>query len=109
VGADDRHPEVAEWLLKRPKVVAYLEEHGVDPKEMRTYNFRHSAISKWLDAGGDIYVAAQLVGTSVKMLEKRYGHPNIELLHEKRMAFAASNPVPTPWAVASQQPAMAGG
>jgi integrase len=100
VVADDRNPEVA--------AVAYLEEHRVDPKEMRTHNFRHSAISKWLDAGGDNYVAAQLVGTSDKMLEKRYGHPNIELLHEKHMAFAASNPVPPPWTVTSQQPAMAG-
>lgn len=97
-----------QWLLKRPKVVAYLEEHGIDPKEMRTYNFRHSAISRWLDAGGDIYVASQLFGTSVKMLEKRYGHPNIDLLHEKYMAYVTIKPVPMPWAAASQKPAMAG-
>jgi hypothetical protein len=87
------------WLLKRPKVVAYLQEHGIDPKQMRTYNFRHSAISKWLDDGGDIYVASQLFGTSVKMIEKRYGHPNIERLHEQFTAFAARNPVPMPGTV----------
>jgi hypothetical protein len=27
-----------QWLLKRPKVVAHLEERGIDPKEMRTYS-----------------------------------------------------------------------
>jgi integrase len=85
-----------QWLLRRPKVVAYLHEHGIDPKQMRTYNFRHSAISAWLDAGGDIYVASQLFGTSVKMLEKRYGHPNIELLHERFMAFHERHPVGVP-------------
>lgn len=87
------------WLLKRPKVIAYLDQHGIDPKQMRTYNFRHSAISKWLDDGGDIYVASQLFGTSVKMIEKRYGHPNIERLHEQFAAFAARNPVAMPGAV----------
>lgn len=87
-----------QWLLKRPKVVAHLDEHGIDVKQMRTYNFRHSAISKWLDDGGDIYVAAQLFGTSVKMIEKRYGHPNITRLHEQFMVFAARNPVSVPWA-----------
>jgi hypothetical protein len=69
---------------------------------MRTYNFRHSAISKWLDAGGDIYVASQLFGTSVKMLERRYGHPDIDRLHERFLAFAEKNPVPPPWLLATQ-------
>lgn len=85
------------WLLLRPRVMEYLEEHGIDPKEMRTYNFRHSAISKWLDAGGDIYVASQLFGTSVKMLEKRYGHPDIDRIHERFMAFAEKHCTPPPW------------
>lgn len=87
------------WLLLRPKVVAYMDEHGIDPKQMRTYNFRHSAISKWLDDGGDIYVASQLFGTSVKMIERRYGHPNIERLQEQFTAFAARNPVTVPGVV----------
>jgi integrase len=94
-----------QWLLKRPKVVAYLEEHGIDPKQMKTYNFRHSAISNWLDAGGEIYVAAQLFGTSVKMIEKRYGHPDIERLHEQFMAFHGSRPVAFPSVARAGQPA----
>jgi hypothetical protein len=83
------------WLLRRPNVAAHLEEHGIDPKQMRTYNFRHSAISSFLDGGGDIYVAAQLFGTGVKMIEKRYGHPDVERLQEQFMAFAARVPLPT--------------
>ena len=94
-----------QWLLKRPKVVAYLEEHGIDPKQMKTYNFRHSAISKWLDDGGDIYVASQLFGTSVKMIERRYGHPNIERLHEQFAEFAARNPVALPVVAPAGTPA----
>ena len=36
-------------MLKSPKInSAYLEEHSIDPKQILTYNFRHSAISKWL-------------------------------------------------------------
>jgi integrase len=76
-----------QWLLKRPKVTAYLDEHGIDPKQIRPYNFRHTAISSFLDNGGDIYAAAQIFGTGVKMIERRYGHPNIERLEEQFMRF----------------------
>src|SRR5581483_6705703 len=59
---------------------------------------------------GDIYVASQLFGTSVKMIEKRYGHPNIERLHEQFAAFAARNPVAMPGAAGpAANPAGAGG
>ena len=86
-----------QWLLKRPAVVAYMSEHKIDPKQVRMYGFRHGAISAWLDDGGDIYVASQLYGTSVKMIEKRYGSPNIARLHERFMAYSARNPVAVPW------------
>lgn len=74
-------------LMKRPTASAYLEEHGIDPDSLKMYNFRHSAISSFLDNGGDIYVASQLFGTSVKMIEKRYGHPNLGRLEEQFMRF----------------------
>lgn len=75
------------WLLKRPKVVKYLKDHEIDPKEIRMYNFRHSAISSFLDNGGDIYAAAQIFGTGVKMIERRYGHPNIDRLEDQFRRF----------------------
>jgi integrase len=76
-----------QWLLKRPKVVAYLAEHEIDPDQIRPYNFRHTAISTFLDNGGDIYAAAQIFGTGVKQIERRYGHPNIERLEEQFLKF----------------------
>jgi integrase len=74
-------------LMRRPKVAAYLAEHGIDGNSLKMYNFRHTAISSFLDNGGDIYVASQLFGTSVKMIEKRYGHPNLARLEEQFLAF----------------------
>jgi site-specific recombinase XerD len=79
-----------QWLLKRPTVIEYCKTHGVDMKELKLYNFRHEFLSHWVDSGGDIYVAAQLCGTSVKMVEKRYGHPNIDRLHDKFLQYHAT-------------------
>lgn len=84
------------WLLNRPKVVAYLAEHKIDPKNIRPYNFRHSAISAFLDNGGDIYAAAQIFGTGVKQIERRYGHPNIERLEDQFMKFMPATKVQVP-------------
>ncbi|MBP3955355.1 hypothetical protein J8F10_08690 [Gemmata sp. G18] len=92
-----------QWLLKRPRVLAYMQEHEINTKEVKIYGFRHAAISKWLDDGGDIYVAAQLFGTSVKMIEQRYGSPDIDRLHERFMAFAGRNPLPLPTTAAIPQ------
>ena len=75
------------WLVQRPRVVAYCKEHDIDPDSLKPYNFRHSAISAWVDKAADIYVAAQVFGTSVKMIETRYGHPNVDLIHNKVLQF----------------------
>ncbi len=75
------------WLMKRPAVVAYCEQHDIPRREVRLYNFRHTFISHFLDATGDIYAVAQMCGTSVKMISQRYGHPDVDKLHEKFLAF----------------------
>jgi integrase len=77
------------WLLRRPMVVAYCHEHGIEPTSLKPYYFRHSFLSRWVEDGGDIYIVAQLCGTSVKMVEKRYGHPNIDKLNERYLQFMA--------------------
>ncbi len=77
------------WLLKRPKVAEYLVAHDIDPDTMKVYNFRHSWASDYRDATGDIFGCAQMLGTSVKMIQTRYGHPDVEKLHEKYMQFMA--------------------
>lgn len=76
-----------QWLLKRPKVGAYCAEHGIPLKQMKVYNFRHTFITDWIERAGDIYTCAQICGTSVKMIEKRYGHPDVERVHERYLAF----------------------
>jgi integrase len=79
-----------QWLLKRPRVVAYLAEHGIDPKQVRPYNFRHSWACNYLDSTGDIFGAAMMLGTSVKMLQTRYFHMDEEKLHARYLQFMAT-------------------
>ena len=38
------------------------------------YGFRHSYATDWLLNGGSIKVLADLIGTSVTMIERHYGH-----------------------------------
>ena len=79
-----------QWLLKRPHVIAHCEKHGIDPLSLKPYFFRHSFLSQWVEDGGDIYIAAQLCGTSVKMIESRYGHPNVDKLHQRYLDYMAT-------------------
>lgn len=41
-----------------------------------TYCFRHTYATFRLSAGADVYILAQQMGTSVKMIEQHYGHVN---------------------------------
>ena len=38
------------------------------------YGFRHSYATDWLLNGGSIKVLADMLGTSVSMIERHYGH-----------------------------------
>jgi integrase len=42
------------------------------------YRFRHSFATDWLLNGGSIEVLADLIGTSVAMIERHYGHLMVE-------------------------------
>ncbi|QOQ84223.1 MULTISPECIES: tyrosine-type recombinase/integrase [Comamonas] len=44
------------------------------PKETVTYTLRHSTITDLVHQGVDLLTVAQISGTSVKMIEKHYGH-----------------------------------
>jgi integrase len=41
-----------------------------------TYCFRHTYATLRLSSGVDVYILAQQMGTSVKMIEQHYGHVN---------------------------------
>lgn len=51
------------------------------------YNFRHSWVCTYLDSPGDIFGAAMMLGTSVKMLQIRYFHMDEEKLHARHLQF----------------------
>jgi len=49
------------------------------PAETIAYTLRHCAITDMVHAGVDLLTVAQLSGTSVKMIEKHYGHLRDEI------------------------------
>lgn len=65
-----------------------LKEKG--PNAVRNYRWRHTAISNLLMMGVDIATVAELVGTSVEMIRKTYGHlldGHLALAAEKMTGF----------------------
>lgn len=44
------------------------------PSETTAYTLRHSTITDLVHAGVDLLTVAQISGTSVRMIEKHYGH-----------------------------------
>lgn len=77
------------WLMKRPRIVAYLDQHGINRRQMRIYNTRHSWACNYLDTTGDVFGCAQMMGTSIKMLQSRYFHMDMAKLQERYRAFMA--------------------
>lgn len=51
----------------------YAKRLGISPPPS-AYGFRHTYATDWLLNGGSIKVLADLIGTSVAMIERHYGH-----------------------------------
>jgi integrase len=63
---------------KRAKV---FDSYGRVPT---VHDLRHSAISLWIQRGLTPFEVAKMVGhTSLKMIERRYGHLYVDALQEK--------------------------
>jgi integrase len=77
------------WLLKRPKVVAFCKKHEIPIKSLKMYNFRHTWACNCLNATVDIFGAATMLGTSVKMLQMRYFHMNMDKIQDRYLRFIA--------------------
>jgi len=60
--------------LRRQAIAAGLPLEDVGKNRFVMYRLRHSKASDDLMAGGNPTTVAALLGTSTKMLEKRYGH-----------------------------------
>ncbi len=79
-----------QWILRRPQVRAYLDQHQIDPKQLRLYSLRHTFACTYLDTTGDIFSCATIMGTSVKMLQSRYFHMDEEKMHARYLQFMAT-------------------
>lgn len=66
-------------LRRRGKVADYLARHNIDERHVILYGFRHSKITAMLKQGLSIKYVADLMGTSVKMIERVYGHLDADL------------------------------
>jgi len=51
----------------------YAKKLGITPAPTLC-GFRHTYATDWLLAGGSIKVLADMIGTSVAMIERHYGH-----------------------------------
>jgi integrase len=80
-----------ERIVARPEVQEHMEEHRISPADVTLYSFRHTFASEWIDSGRSIKICADLMGTSVMMLERVYGHPDEAKLHEHYLAFVAAH------------------
>jgi integrase len=52
------------------------------------YSYRHTYATRWVNSCGDIWALAEVMGTSVEMIEKHYGKPDAPALYRKALAFA---------------------
>ncbi len=69
----------AQWLYRDTveELLKYAKLHdGPSGIPRTTYCFRHTYATLRLSAGVDVYILAQQMGTSVKMIEQHYGHVN---------------------------------
>jgi integrase len=69
----------AVWLYRDTveELLKYAElREGQSGIPRTTYCFRHTYATLRLSAGVDVYILAQQMGTSVKMIEQHYGHVN---------------------------------
>ena len=69
----------AQWLYRDTveELLKYANlRDGKSGIPRTTYCFRHTYATFRLSAGVDVYILAQQMGTSVKMIEQHYGHVN---------------------------------
>lgn len=69
-------------LKSKPAIVTYCKEKNIDIDKLVPYNLRHTFISEMLDKGISIKLLADMVGTSVQMIEEYYGYPDEDNLHD---------------------------
>ncbi len=57
----------------------YHEQHGIDIPELNPHELRHTRTSLWVNDDVNLYAVASVMGwADLKMLRKRYAHPDTE-------------------------------
>jgi integrase len=79
-----RTPRDAAWSL-----TSVCKKHEIPIKSLKMYNFRHTWACNCLNATVDIFGAATMLGTSVKMLQMRYFHMNMDKIQDRYLRFIA--------------------
>lgn len=62
------------WNKDAWKKIFKTAAYEIKKPELVIYGLRHTAISRLIGGGVEVYVIAKLAGTSVAMIEKHYGH-----------------------------------
>jgi integrase len=60
------------------------------------YSYRHTFATRWLLNGGSIKVLADLLGNSVMMIERHYGHLDADPAAMRRLLATFRSPAPAP-------------
>jgi integrase len=63
---------------------------------MVAYSYRHTFATRWLLAGGSVKILADLLGTSLKMIERHYGHLDADPAAMRRVLAQFRQRPPTP-------------
>jgi len=87
VFTSDEGKQIRQSNLRNRVLVPACERVGITG--FTTYDFRHTAISLWLMRGLSPWEVARMVGTSVAMIEERYGHIYESELQKKIDALTA--------------------
>ena len=76
-------------VREQPEFVAYCKANKIDHEHVIPYSFRHTWASDWIDSGRSIKICAALMGTSVTMIERVYGHHDEDTLYMAYATFMA--------------------
>lgn len=87
------NPQTGKPYYKFYKPWKKIVKLGGLPEELQNYTLRHNFISQLVMSGANLLSIAKLVGTSVEMIEKHYGHLQPELLNQYVNDFANNQKV----------------
>ncbi len=75
---DDRH-----YKVFMSDMMAYYKSYDIDVPKLNPHELRHTRTSIWVNSDVNLFAVATVMGwADLKMLRKRYAHPDIEKIRE---------------------------